>query len=270
MVRGAWGTLLQRISPPEVYERLFEPGNGRTGGPSGLADWPRPFVFRTAELDGATIEPGGRFHFDAHVFELQQPVLGYFETAFAELASAGIGPGRGRARLEGVEQLDVNGRARGDEEPCSVSLDAERFAIDTIGVRFVTPTELKAGGRLTERPEFPALFARLRDRICTLRSRYGRGALELDYRGLGERASRITLGRCELRWESSRRTSSRTGQTHPLGGFLGDAEYQGALAEFAPWLRAARWVGVGRQAVWGKGDLRVIEERRGSPDVNFR
>ena len=31
------------------------------------------------------------------------------------------------------------------------------------------------------------------------------------------------------------------------------------VAEFLPWLRAARWVGVGRQTVWGKGDVRVLE-----------
>jgi hypothetical protein len=35
-------------------------------------------------------------------------------------------------------------------------------------------------------------------------------------------------------------------------------EYAGELGEFLPWLRAARWTGVGRQTVWGKGDLRVI------------
>jgi len=44
---------------------------------------------------------------------------------------------------------------------------------------------------------------------------------------------------------------------HSLGGFTGEAEYEGDLAEFLPWLRAARWVGVGRQTVWGKGELRV-------------
>ena len=37
-----------------------------------------------------------------------------------------------------------------------------------------------------------------------------------------------------------------------------EAEYAGHLAEFLPWLRAARWVGVGRQTVWGKGDVRVL------------
>ena len=45
---------------------------------------------------------------------------------------------------------------------------------------------------------------------------------------------------------------------HPIGGFTGTAEYVGDLAEFLPWLRAARWVGVGRQTVWGKGDVRVL------------
>jgi CRISPR-associated endoribonuclease Cas6 len=54
------------------------------------------------------------------------------------------------------------------------------------------------------------------------------------------------------------RKSGRTGQVHPIGGFTSEAEYVGPLAEFLPWLRAARWVGVGRQTVWGKGDLRVL------------
>ncbi len=58
------------------------------------------------------------------------------------------------------------------------------------------------------------------------------------------------------------RTSSESragrGKSTPLGGFTGSVEYEGKLAEFLPWLRAARWVGVGRQTVWGKGDVRVV------------
>jgi CRISPR-associated endoribonuclease Cas6 len=67
------------------------------------------------------------------------------------------------------------------------------------------------------------------------------------------------LRQCDLRWEKVERKSGRTGQVHPLGGFTGVAEYQGDLTEFLPWLQAARWVGVGRQTVWGKGDVRVVE-----------
>jgi CRISPR/Cas system endoribonuclease Cas6 (RAMP superfamily) len=67
------------------------------------------------------------------------------------------------------------------------------------------------------------------------------------------------MHRCELHWEQVSRRSGRTGQVHSIGGFTGEAVYEGALAEFVPWLRAARWVGVGRQTVWGKGDVRVAE-----------
>lgn len=33
------------------------------------------------------------------------------------------------------------------------------------------------------------------------------------------------------------------------------AEYEGDLAEFIPYIDAARWTGVGRQSVWGKGEI---------------
>ena len=35
--------------------------------------------------------------------------------------------------------------------------------------------------------------------------------------------------------------------------------YRGDLAAFLPYLRAARWTGVGRQTVWGKGEIEVAE-----------
>jgi hypothetical protein len=27
-----------------------------------------------------------------------------------------------------------------------------------------------------------------------------------------------------------------------------------------PWLRAARWTGVGRQTVWGKGEFHIVRQ----------
>jgi hypothetical protein len=42
-----------------------------------------------------------------------------------------------------------------------------------------------------------------------------------------------------------------------LGGFTGWAEYEGELREFVPYLEAARWTGVGRQTVWGKGEIGI-------------
>src|ERR1700722_5582986 len=81
ILRGAFGTIFRRIaSVPQCagatececrascpYARMFEPS--ATGpGPSGLADWPRPFVFRAMHLDGLTFASGSCFHFDLNLF----------------------------------------------------------------------------------------------------------------------------------------------------------------------------------------------------------
>ena len=65
------------------------------------------------------------------------------------------------------------------------------------------------------------------------------------------------MTRCEITEVSRVRHSSRTGQTHSIGGFTGVAEYEGDLTEFVPYLEAAAWTGVGRQTVWGKGEIRT-------------
>lgn len=221
------------------YARVFEP---RPHGdhPSGLAELPRPFVFRASHLDGRTIGAGSRFHFDIHLFDLRQPLDRYFTDAFARLGSEGLGPGRGRVELR--EALLT---------PASCSLAPE--AASRVRVRFVAPTELKPAGK----PEFAVLYARLRDRISTLRAVYGPGRLDIDFRASADEAALIRSVRYKLEWEKVERRSSRTGQTHPLGGFVGEAEYEGELARFLPYLRLGQFVGVGRQTVWGKGEIEV-------------
>jgi CRISPR/Cas system endoribonuclease Cas6 (RAMP superfamily) len=83
--------------------------------------------------------------------------------------------------------------------------------------------------------------------------------MEIDYHGTGARAAGVAMTSCQTHREDAGRRSSRTGQAHSIGGFVGTAEYEGDLAEFLPWLTAAQWVGVGRHAVWGKGEVRVSQ-----------
>ena len=93
-------------------------------------------------------------------------------------------------------------------------------------IRFVTPTELKSEHKLADRPEFGILFGRLRDRVSTLRTLYGAGPLDIDFRAMGERAAAVRLTHCELKRANADRLSSRSGQRHPLGGFVGEVEYK--------------------------------------------
>jgi hypothetical protein len=243
-IRGAFGAAL-RLRAPEAYSALFEPAAHH---PSGLANPPRPFVLRCAHLDHAGIAEGEPFYFDVHLFDLRAPWQTTLEAAFAAMASGGLGSGRGRAELKGV-----------DATPHTVSLEPHPAAIDRVTLRFMTPTELKADGAIVERPEFAILIARIRDRLSTLRALYGPGPLDIEFRQMGERARAIRMVGCAIEWEDVSRKSGRTGQVHAIGGFTGEADYSGDLAEFLPWLRAAHWIGVGRQTVWGKGDVQVVE-----------
>lgn len=249
-----------------AYARLFEP-TSISGGPSGLADWPRPFVIRAAHLDGRRFAAQAGFHFDLHVFAMDNPALAYFAFSLSQLMREGLGPGRAGAELTAIDQLDDSGQCGTrifdgnmltDAKPLILSLLPEGAVTRRIRVRFLTPTELKSAGQVIREPYFGSLFTRVRDRLHTLRQLYGDGPLPLEFRAVGERASAIKMVSSDLRWEKSERRSGRTGQTHSLGGLVGWADYEGDLTEFIPYLKAAYWTGVGRQTTWGKGHIEVI------------
>ncbi len=216
-------------------QQLFAPK--LAAGPSGLADPPRPFVFRCRHLDGTTVAAGSTFSFQLNLFlpEARDTVV----RALAEAL-------RPRAELRGVSG-----------EVLTIDLSPRADAPARIRVEFLTPTELKHDGRIVDLPKFPVLFARARDRVSALRTLYGAGPLVIDFAGTGARAATVDMVASETQWVAVERRSSRTGQTHPIGGIIGFAEYEGPLGEFLPYLEAARWTGVGRQAVWGKGEIAV-------------
>ena len=264
ILRGALGVIFRRMAcVPDcpgarqcavrascAYARIFEP-MAIGEGPSGLGDWPRPFVFRARHLDGVTIAPGGRFHFDLNLFSLEYKALDYFVRAFEALAREGLGARRARAELQRGPEAETGVR------PTCIDLRVRPEVIERIRVEFLTPTELKHEQQIAARPEFPILFARIRDRIATLSRLYGAGELDIDFKGTSERAAKIRMTECQIRWLETKRRSSKTGQVHSIGGFIGSAVYEGDLGEFVPYLEAAEWTGVGRQAVWGKGEILI-------------
>jgi CRISPR-associated endoribonuclease Cas6 len=235
VLRGALGYALREIASAEDYRRIFEPAADGTG-PSGLANWPRPFVIRGAELGGRSVQPGEPFCFSVNLFDTRDATLDLTAGAFAKWAD-----------LVSVEHTQV-----------SVDLSPRCHGVSRIRVDFHTPTALKkAEGKNAEGIEFDVLLARVRDRVSTLRSLYGAGPLPIDFRGLAERARSVETVGSELRRVAIERKSSRTGQRHDIGGFIGSAEYEGDLTEFVPYLEAASWTGVGRHCTWGNGQIAV-------------
>ena len=248
ILRGGFGLALRGVSG-DAYARIFEPHAEAGNGPSGLRDWPRPFVFRAAHLDGKIIDAGGEFHFGMNFFDIRNPwLMSQLGAAFAELGQEGLGQGRGRAELTAFEP---------PAEPLVLCLDPAPDAVSRLRVTFVTPTELKGA----DGPEFATLAARCRDRLSTLRELYDDGPLSIDFRDFGEKARHVRMTRYGITEVNRTRRSTRTGQQHPIGGFTGTAEYEGDLAMFLPYLKAAAWTGVGRQTVWGNGEINVEELR---------
>jgi hypothetical protein len=239
LLRGRLGKALMEASAAD-YARLFAPR--RKHGPSGLHDPPRPFVLRVAHLEGAHVPAGAGFEIGVNLFDTRAAAL---DSMNAAISAAMSGPVRGAV---GSDLIEATAR------PLRLSLGPYARPVHGVRVQFVTPTELKNAPSIPG-PEFGVLFARIRDRVSALRSLYGAGPLPIDFRGMGRRAGTVRMTRSNVQLIEAQRLSRNTGLRHPLGGFIGVAEYEGELAEFMAYLEAARWTGVGRQTVWGKGEI---------------
>ncbi len=121
-----------------------------------------------------------------------------------------------------------------------------------VRVRFVTPTETQGIGSAGIRRA-----VRADSRSCEHAARVVRGwSAGNRFQGDGRaRGAGQDDAMRRSRHVEVERSSRATGQTHSLGGFTGVAEYSGELGEFLPYLEIARYTGVGRQTVWGKGEI---------------
>jgi hypothetical protein len=233
VLRGALGSTLSELTPR------------RPESPGGFANPPQPFVFRAAHLDGRRLQAGEHFSFGLNIFDLHTPLLDTFTGIFAGWAITGLGPRRGCVELLDAQLLHA------------VSLDLSPGPpASRCSLAFRTPTDLKGTSQQEDVP-FNLLFARVRDRISALQTCFAPSPLSADFSGIGARASHVNTLRSDLQYNAVSRRSSRTGQTHDIGGLTGSVDYEGELTEFLPWLHAARWTGIGRHTVWGNGEIEV-------------
>ena len=235
------------------YARFFEPV--WENGPSGYHEAPRPFVLRspTALNSAATtvIPKGGTLEAQLLLFMTDNPPWPQLLRAFELVASQGLGPARARLSLN---PINPSHRQSPLSLPTAAATPDPRHG--TLRLQFVTPIELKGDGEVSARPDFPLLAHRLLDRIWALGSLY-QAWPPWDIRPLLDLALTVRLLDFNWRRQETARRSSRTGQHHSIGGFIGWADYYGPIGAFLPLLEIARWTGVGRQTVWGKGQLAI-------------
>lgn len=270
------------------YGQIFEPSP--PPGSDRLAlnhDIPRPFVLRPPNGLEARAQPGESLHFDLILIGKALDYLPYFLVTFRELEQQGIGIGRGRYEISQIVQMNghahvaENGHRRTDNNGAIViysskdqlvrppphrltfedcrHLAAQRFTNNDqrITIRFLSPTSLKADGKIVSRPEFHHVIKRLRDRINALAHFYCDDTLDVDHKAFGERAEAVRTIHSHVRWEDRDRRSWRTGLSHDMSGFVGEVMYEGEIAEFLPLLILGQYTHVGKYAVWGNGQYEI-------------
>ncbi len=283
LLRGAFGHALRRavcaMGPKEacgrcplregcIYTSIFEPLAGRRPPPflAGLPSSPRPFVF---EPRGSRrrFGPGEALGFDLLLFGAAVKLQGYAVLALERMARAGLGARRLPFALERVRSQDAAGAwqvgyERGLRRWCG-AVPAVRPRCAPLGgervrLRFATPTRLKVDGRLVDRVAFPTLAFKMLRRTLELAHFFGPGErLDWSFEEQLERARRVRVVRSDLRWQDWQRYSNRQGTKMKLGGFVGEVELAGELEPFAPLLRTAEVVHVGKGATFGLGKVEV-------------
>jgi len=292
MLRGGFGVAFRRLCCiPECpdanacpipescpYKLIFEPSP--PAGAERLSrnqDIPRPFIFHPPSSTQTRFEKGEPFEFELVLIGDAFEFLPYFILSIRELAEGGLGLNRARCKLDRVLSLhsspgsliysgedqvfqSVNAVASSEwiESRLGEFQSSLRGSKSTIGIRFLTPTSIRAEGQVIHQPEFHHIFKRVRDRVNALSTFYGDGPLDVDFRGLGERSERVKMLSGRFEWVDRARTSSKTGQRHQLSGFVGEAVYEGELGEFLSWLVMGELVHVGKHAPWGNGQMQLL------------
>jgi CRISPR-associated endoribonuclease Cas6 len=156
-------------------------------------------------------------------------------------SNSGNGDSTGRTRLASGAQPLTTG-------PLSMRL------------RFLTPARIRVKGDLQTGLSFELLVRNLLRRVSTLTAVHAESHLELDYRGLIERAGSVRVIDSRLRWWDLERYTNRQAGKLKVGGLIGEVEYEGqAIGEFLPLVLAGELLNVGTGTSFGLGSYQVLE-----------
>lgn len=232
---------------------------------------PRPFVIAAPPPAAAarTWPAGSEVSFDLSLIGRARQFFPYFVVALREIDR--VGRGRRAVGLQRVELVDpLRGEAARVHDAADNLVRSHDGAVTLadcaevpcpaggrIRVRFLTQTRLTHDGAVARRPEFQILFRRLLGRLSSLARFHGGGPLEIDFRGLIERAQAVRLVQDDTRWTTWARYSTRQDRRMEWEGIAGTAVYEGDLSPFWPYLVFGQWTHVGKGATFGLGAYRV-------------
>ncbi len=213
---------------------------------------PHPFVLEPPLTNQRRWEPGEVFSFGVTLVGRGAERLEDVVSAMRRLEREGLGASAARFRLLDARPDD----SEAHEGPGRlVRLDAEPTR--RVELEFLSPTRIKADGRLVRRPAFRALVRALLSRVSALSAFHCGAELRVNFADMLAEAERVRLARSELSWARLARYSSRQRRRVDHSGFVGRAVYEGELTRFMPLLRLGEFTHVGKSASFGQGRYRI-------------
>jgi hypothetical protein len=125
-------------------------------------------------------------------------------------------------------------------------------------INFLTQTRLKHEGGFARVPEFHIVFRRLLGRLSSLSRFHGGTPLDVDFKGLIDRATDVRLIQNDTNWTRWQRYSSRQDRRMDWEGIVGIATYEGDLSQFQQLLKFGEFVHVGHGATFGLGKYGIV------------
>ena len=229
-------------------------------------DVPRPFVIDPLDTRGE-YRKGESLSFQLTLIGRAIDYLPYFLVSFRELGEMGIGKGRGRFQLAHVRTDNGESIYDGDTQMVhnldnalsfdDIQRETESQPTEELTLRLLTPTRITYEGALTDQLPFHVFWRRLIGRISALAYFHCGESLEMDFKGLIEKATVVETTDSTLRWKDWTRYSSRQDRKMQLGGLVGHATYAGDLAAFVAFAALGAYLHVGKNATFGLGKYRV-------------
>ncbi len=253
-----------------VYAYVFE-----TPPPEGTkmmrkyASAPHPFVIEPPPERRRGYIPGEEITFGLTLIGRAIDYLPYFVYAFDELGRIGIG--RGKAGFELVDVVcngegiyDAGTRTLGSysSSDLNISFPAPSGAVsEPLTLRFLTPTRIVYGGRLTFDLEFHVLVRNLLRRLSLL-SYFHCDAepADWDFREIIRKAESVRVKSRSLGWHDWERYSARQKTRMKMGGFVGEATFEGDTGPFMDLVRAGEVLHVGKGTAFGLGRFMIVQD----------
>jgi len=187
------------------------------------------------------------------------------ESIAAKLAEQTSGDG-GTPVLESIDNLIAATLSQLARPGCDPTAhDVDNPSRSSLKLQFLTPARIRVKDDLQTGLSFQLLVRSLLRRVSMLAAVHGSGRMELDYRGLIERAGSASVVRSTLRWWELERYTDRQETKLRVGGLIGEVEYEGrVIEEFMPLVVAGEVLGVGTGTSLGLGRYQIsaAEERQ--------